>query len=220
MDSEEIDRDQKLAHKFISDGDPTGWFEALYAQANGDDQAIPWENRQPHPTFLEWVARDNFSAKDAGQRALVVACGLGNDAEELARLGFAVTAFDISATAIEWCKRRFPDSTVTYRVTDLFKPPAEWLTAFDFVLDIYTIQALPPPMHAQTAEAIARFIAPGGTLLTSYIGRDPETEPDGPPWPLAKAELDIFQMFGLTEVLFEDFEDDDAVRRFRVEYRA
>jgi hypothetical protein len=29
-------------------------------------------------------------------------------------------------------------------VADLFNPPSEWKHHFDFVLEIYTIQALPP----------------------------------------------------------------------------
>ena len=208
-----------MANGFLAEGDPTGWFEPLYARANWDDQLIPWENRQPHPTFTEWVANNDFQA-EAGQKALVVACGLGNDAEELHRLGFSVTAFDISPTAIEWCRRRFPDSSVDYHVADLFSPPDHWLNTFDFVLDIFTIQALPPEMHPATVEAITRYLGPGGLLFTSYFGRDAHEVPSGPPWPLAKAELDLFQQHGLTERSFEDYQDDAGLRRFRAEYLA
>ncbi|MCC5670705.1 class I SAM-dependent methyltransferase [Nostoc sp. CHAB 5784] len=42
----------------------------------------------------------------SGQKALVIGCGLGDDAEAIASLGFEVTAFDISPTAIAWCQER------------------------------------------------------------------------------------------------------------------
>ena len=219
-----MDFEENLAQRYINQGDPTGWFEVLYAQAQGDERAIPWESGQPHPTFLEWIAENGFKADRPGRKALVVACGLGHDAEALARLGFAVTAFDIAPTAIAWCRQRFPTSAADYQVADLFTPPQAWLAAFDFVLDVYTIQALPPFMHEKTAAAIARFVAPGGTLLASYLGRDPDRVLSyGPPWPLAKFELAWFEKYGLTEVAFEDYEDtvgELCVRRFRAEYRA
>jgi hypothetical protein len=41
------------------------------------------------------------------------------------------------------------------------------------------------------------------------------------PWPLTKDELTDFLRFGLKEVSFEDYVDDEEppVRRFRVAYR-
>jgi 2-polyprenyl-3-methyl-5-hydroxy-6-metoxy-1,4-benzoquinol methylase len=217
------DSNENLAQTFINKGDPTGWFEVLYAEANWDETAIPWESGQPHPTFQTWLTQRNFKADPPGQKALVVACGLGHDAEKLARLGFAVTAFDISPTAIAWCHRRFPHSSVNYHVADLFDPPLQWLAGFDFVLDIYTIQALPPFMHEQTVAAIAGLVRPGGRLLASYLGREDERLLSyGPPWPLAKFELDWFQQHGLTELAFEDYEEmvgEFCVRRFRAEYQ-
>ncbi len=213
----EPQEDRNLAEQFIESGDPTGWFEQLYANAQGDETRVPWENGAPHPTFVEWRDRTRFLA-EPGQTALVVACGLGSDAEELARLGFTVTAFDISPTAIAWCQARFPDSSVDYQVADLFKAPEAWQQAFDFVLDIYTIQALPPAMHPQTAKAIAGFVAPGGRLFNSYMARKPDVPPVGPPWPLAKAELDLMLTFGLYEISFEDYFDLAEVHRFRAVY--
>jgi hypothetical protein len=46
-----MDFEENLAQRFINQGDPTGWFEVLYAQAQGDERAIPWESGQPHPTL-------------------------------------------------------------------------------------------------------------------------------------------------------------------------
>ncbi len=41
----------------------------------------------------------------------------------------------VSPEAIEWCHRRFPESSVDYRVADLFSLPEEWTQSFDLVVD-------------------------------------------------------------------------------------
>ena len=74
--------------------------------------------------------------------------GLGDDAKYLDDLGFKVTAFDISPTAIEWAKRLHADTDIQFEVADLFEPFRDWLGAFDFVFEMYTIQPLPIEMRA------------------------------------------------------------------------
>ena len=44
-----------------------------------------------------------------------------DDAEALATQEYQVTAFDISPTAIAWCRERFPNTTVNYWSFDYFK---------------------------------------------------------------------------------------------------
>ena len=70
----------------------------------------------------------------------MVGCGLGDDAEELAARGFVVTAFDISAAAVAWCKQRFPASRVNHELADLLQPPQSWDSG-SFIVEIYTIQS-------------------------------------------------------------------------------
>src|SRR5207253_3853096 len=127
---------RELARDALHRGEPTAWFQPLYAWANGDASRIPWADRATNPNLLAWL--DAHQTRGDGRSALVVGCGLGDDAEELARRGFGVTAFDISPAAIDWCRKRFPGSKVTYRAADLLAPPAEWTRAFDFVFEAYT----------------------------------------------------------------------------------
>lgn len=214
---DERDRARELADEH--GGDPTEWFETLYAEGVDGDVAIPWADREPNPNLVEWF-EDSPAAPDGGS-ALVVGCGLGDDAEALSARGFDVTAFDVSPTAIERCRERFPESTVTYRVSDLFDPPDDWTRSFGFVLESYTLQTLPRPERRAAVEAIAEFVAPGGTLLVVCRGRD-DDEPEGElPWPLAKAEVLAFADEGLDPVSFEDYLDDETppVRRFRAAFR-
>jgi SAM-dependent methyltransferase len=207
-----------LARASIAAGDPIGWFEKLYAQAAGDPSAIAWADLAPNPNVVDWLNDEQVNG--AGCRALKIGCGLGDDAEELARRGFAVTAFDVSRTAIEWCRKRFPGSSVEYVVADLMNPPADWARAFDFVLESYTLQVLPADVREAAIRRVARFVAPGGSLLVVARGREPGDEPGTMPWPLTRDELAGFVRAGLEELSFEDFVDDEnpPVRRFRAVY--
>jgi SAM-dependent methyltransferase len=198
-------------------GDLLGWFEALYARANGDPNGIPWADLAPAPGWVAWTKREKPQGN--GKKAVVIGCGLGDDAEQLAKLGFAVTAFDISETAVGWCHRRFPNSRVRYEVANLLALPETWRSAFDFVLEIYTVQALAVQLRQQAIASAATLVAPKGQLLA--IGRLSDTPADPaqlPPVPLTRADLQHFQQAGLTEARFEEYVDND-VRRFRVEYQ-
>src|SRR5207253_8218406 len=127
--------------------------EPLYAWADGDLSSIPWAAKGLNPNLVQWLDREHVNGD--GRSALVIGCGLGDDAEELARRGFDVTAFDISPAAIEWCRKRFPDSRVDYQAADLFSPPETWRRGFDFVLESYTVQALPNDVRERALRAVA-----------------------------------------------------------------
>jgi len=209
-----------LAREHLERGDALGWCEAVYAAAGGDTGIIPWADLAPNPNLVGWL--DTKALTGAGKKALTVGCGLGDDADELARRGFEVAAFDISPTAIAWCRRRLPESKVTYVVADLLDGPRVWSGAFHFVLESYTLQVLPPELRSEAIRQIVRFVAPGGALLVICRGRDDADDRGNMPWPLTKDELAQFRQWGLKEISFEDYRDneDPPVRRFRVEYRA
>jgi hypothetical protein len=212
-------RARELAGQYVGSGDASGWFEPLYAEAGGDPHTIPWADLRPNPNLASWL--DAQRPRRSGCPALVVGCGLGDDAELLAGSGFRVTAFDISATAITWCKRRFPGSNVAYEMRDLFRPPRAWHRAFDLVVEAYTLQVLPVAVRPPAMRQIAEWVSADGVLLVISRGREPH-EPEGQmPWPLTRKELAVFEDAGLMSGRFEDYMDDEKppVRRFRVSYR-
>jgi len=153
----------------LSAGDPTGWFEPLYAAAEEGAAVVPWDRGAPHWLLTAWAERKALNGD--GRRALVVGCGLGADAEYIAGRGFAVLAFDISASAIRAARRRFPGSAVDYQVADLLAPPAGWREAFDLVVESQTVQALPDPPRRDAIGSIGRMVAPGGTLVVIALAR-------------------------------------------------
>ncbi len=208
---------REIARHHLEKGDPLGWFETLYVRADGDESIIPWADMEPNPSLVDWLNKTRI--KGPG-RALVIGCGLGDDAEIISGRGFATTAFDISVTAVDWARRRFPESSVSYRVADLFAPPAEWPGSFDFVLESYTLQVLPPSLRAEAIRRISCFPAPAGTLLVLARGRSEKESPGTMPWPLCADELGRFREHGLQQISFEDFLDDEdpPVRRFRVQF--
>ena len=169
-------RARQLAGESLARGDATGWFERLYEEAAGDSEVVPWADMRPNPNFLSWAERCGLEGQ--GKRAADIGCGLGDNAEELARRGFEVVAFDVSKTAIDWCRRRFPQSRVEYEVADLLALPLAWQRAMAFVLETYTIQVLQGDARKRAIDCIAGLVARGGTLLVIARGRDND-EPGG-----------------------------------------
>ena len=172
------------------------WFEALYARSADEPERIPWARLAPQPELVSWLDR---RPPASGTAALVVACGLGDDAEELARRGCAVDAFDLAPSAIDAARRRFPASAVRYRVADLFARPADWTRRFAIVVEVLTVQSLPPEAHRDAIAAITGCVAPGGHLLVRTAVRGDEEPVHSRPWPLRHAELSWFTADGLVE---------------------
>jgi ubiquinone/menaquinone biosynthesis C-methylase UbiE len=213
------DEEARLAAASLATGDPTGWFDRLYAAGAAGRVPLPWSRREPHPLLTEWAQCHHLAGE--GKRAIVPGCGLGADAEYLAGLGFTTTAFDISPTAIRLARHRHPDSPVEYVTADLLHLPRPWLRAFDLVAEIITVQALPRAVRHQATTSVARLTAPGGTLLVIAAVHDSTGDPQpGPPWPLTRAELDEFAAGGLTPAAIEitTVPDASGERRWRAAF--
>ncbi|GAA1640792.1 class I SAM-dependent methyltransferase [Actinoplanes couchii] len=183
----------------LAAGDPTGWFETLYAASRAGQAVVPWDVAEPSARLRALGLPDG-----AGLRALIVGCGPGRDAEYVASRGYATTAFDISATAIDLARERHPDSPVTYVVADLLDPPVAWRHGFDLVLESNNVQALPSAIRAAAVPAISGFVAPGGTLIVLAAATTRiDSDGSGPPWPLTRDEIDAFAVGGLRQVSVE-----------------
>ncbi len=194
------ERAGKLQQKFEAAGDQAGWFDALYRAAGDDPAQVPWADLQPHPLLARWL--EGFGERHAG-RALDIGCGLGDNAVALALAGYQVTAFDVSPTAIEWAKKRFHDAEIDFRVANLLELPDELAGAFDLVHETYTLQALKGDLRERAFAAVASTVKSGGRLLVICRSRGDDEVPEGPPWPLSRAELARFDALGLKPESFE-----------------
>jgi SAM-dependent methyltransferase len=188
--------EDRLTAQALADGDPAGWFELFYRAAAAGEVELPWNRAKPHWLLTRWAAERRPDG--SGRCAIVVGCGQGADAEYVARLGFQVVAFDIAETAIRLARQRYPGSAVRYQAADLLHPPSEWLHAFDLVIEIITVQALPDPPQRQAIANVGRLVRQGGTLLAVEAVRgERECAPELGPWPLSRADIDAFGTDGL-----------------------
>ncbi|MDS0136717.1 MULTISPECIES: methyltransferase domain-containing protein [unclassified Amycolatopsis] len=185
--------DRVLARASLAEGSPTAWFDRLYTAAARGEAEVPWTRGTPNADLAAWVRPGE------GRRALVVGSALGDDAELLSAAGWAVTAFDVAPAAVDAARARFPESRADYVVADLLHPPGEWRRAFDLVVEIINIQAMPRDFRPAAVTSLAGFLAPGGTLLVSEVAEE-STEAEtweGPPWPFSRAEIESIAQDGV-----------------------
>lgn len=193
-----------VVEEHLGRGDARGWFEPVYAAAGEDPDAIPWARLAPHPHLVSWLEQPGLEI--GGSDTLVVGCGLGDDAAELAGRGARVVAFDVSATAVAKARDRFPGADVDWRVADLLEAPEPWERGFGLVVEVRTAQSFPAELRPAVMEAVAGFVGPGGYLLhvgllATSAGAAEAWE--GPPWALAPSELAAYRAAGLEDVRLE-----------------
>lgn len=183
-------RADELAREAIGSGEPTAWFDRLYAEGVAGAVGMPWERDEPQPLLAAWA--DRVGLRGDGLRAVVVGCGLGADAEFLATRGFATTAFDVAPTAVAQAAARHPGSKVDYRVADLLDLPPDLVGRFDLVVEIFTLQALPDPPRADAAAGVRSLAAEGGRLLAVAFAADGDgPSAQGPPYPLTRSFMAV-----------------------------
>jgi SAM-dependent methyltransferase len=198
----------ELAHEYLARGDAQGWFDQVYRSAGDDHSRIPWADFQANSLMLGQMSGP--LAEVPRQRCAVVGCGLGDDAEALARLGFQVTAFDISPVAIDWCRSRWPGSGVDYMVADLLELPDQLLGVFGLVVEINTLQAVPHELRSRMLAPLASLLLKGGRLLLICRSREEGQQVDGPPWALSRSEIeDLETWHGLRLVSLEAITDSE-----------
>ncbi len=192
MSDRDLDRDwdrraDALAAASLADDSPTRWFLELWGEAADDRIDTPWARSAPYPPVVEHVAA---VGPGGGRHAVVVGAGLGADAEHLAEHGWRATAFDVAPAAVELARARHPGSAVDYRVADLLALPDDLVGAFDLVVEVFTLQALPRAVRPEAVAAVRSLLAPGGTLLAVQFVRERGVDPGvGPPWLLDEDEV-------------------------------
>lgn len=211
--------------RIVSAPGTQGWHDEVYRAAMLDAAKVPWADERANPALVSWLNAEAPGRIRPGARAVVIGCGLGDDVVELLNRGYDASGFDVSPTAVEWARHRFPEHAESFMVSDLFDLPARMRRRFDLVVDAYTIQAVSLEHREAAAAAIASTCCPRGTVLCICRGRDDDQSLEsfkGPPWPLSAHELvAMFERAGMHPIREpDDFEDDDvpSVRRIRAAF--
>lgn len=192
------------------------WFNDLYHKHKDNHDDIPWARQAINP-LLETYLHDDTQVHKG--KALVIGCGLGDDAYALELAGYEVLAIDVSEVALDLAASRFKDSEIIFEKQDIFDMPDKYKTSFDFVFEAFTIQSLPVKFRKNMIHEIAQTLKVDARLLLVADRR--EHEFNGPPWPLLQEEVDIFKTKDLKELSFEICEQKLNVSNslFRVLYR-
>ena len=192
-------RADQLSAEALAHGEPTAWFDRLYAEGAAGTISMPWSRDEPQRHLRDWAVHTGLSGED--RRAVVVGCGLGADAEFVAGLGFDVTGFDISPHAIAQARTRHPRSPVRYQVADVLDLPSAWSRGFDLVVEVFTMQALPDPPRAAAMDGVADLVAAGGNLVAIALRLTAADDAGvGPPFPLSQTQMDGWVRRGLSPV--------------------
>ncbi len=194
-----------MVRSYQEKDDPTGWFDSIYTDAQGDHTKVFWADLEANPYLLAWLKECSQTTK--GKKAIVIGCGVGDDSEALSAAGYEVTAFDISAEAIRLCTNRYPETRVDYLVADLFDYPPQWKADFDLVYECNTIQVLPGKYRIMARDAMISLLSPEGHILVSCRSRLKGEQEDDIPLPLDKEEIDGFVRCSLSEQSFLAYDD-------------
>ena len=174
----------------------SAWFNDLYNEHKDNHQKIPWAKLEVNPLLKSYLDK----TKEHQGKALVIGCGLGDDARALELAGYKVLAIDVSQKALELAQERFSDSKVVFEKQDIFEMPQKYHENFNFVFEAFTIQSLPVEFREKMIKAVADTVAIDGKLL--LVAHKKKLTLPGPPWPLKKEEVDLFKKY-LTELKFE-----------------
>ena len=71
---------RKLVKESIGRGNEYKWNQELYSRVGRRAESIPWADMVPNPNLISWLSKKGILSN--GKRALVIGCGLGDDAEE------------------------------------------------------------------------------------------------------------------------------------------
>lgn len=110
-------------------------YDDRYIQVHA--RKLQWASDAPSPIVLQTVERCGITTDDA---VLELGCGEGRDAFHLLEKGYSLTATDLSAEAVRYCRERWPEYASRFQVLDCLKGELE--QKFSFIYAVAVIHML------------------------------------------------------------------------------
>ena len=161
------------------------WWKSVWSFGRGPSaeshfDAIADEYRDQIPEYLRrrllvrkaQVMHEHLGSPGRGLRGLELGCGHGWYADEMARLGYEVTAFDLSAAQLMHARAHVADVGVQLGVADASHLPFV-SGAFDFAYAINVVHHIHDhEARLRSLREIVRVLKPGGTFFLHEINTE------------------------------------------------
>lgn len=139
-------------------------YDDRYSQVHREN--LRWASDQPTPIVAQTIGEFGISTDD---RILELGCGEGRDAAFLMNKGYQVLATDISAAAVEYCRKIDPEHDSCYQVLDCVK--GQLVGKYSFIYAVAVVHML---VEDQDRDGFYRFIrehlADDGIALICTMG--------------------------------------------------
>ena len=114
-------------------------YEERYRAIHDND--LLWFIDEPSEELIEWLQDNKI---DIGEEICEIGCGEGRDSLYLAELGYNITAFDISESAIKLCKKRAEERKLdaTFNIENLVTPYQKLEYSFRWIFSVSTLHML------------------------------------------------------------------------------
>jgi SAM-dependent methyltransferase len=134
------------------------------------------------------TADPSLGSERSGRRALVPGCGLGHDAEALAKSGWAVTAVDFAAELEPLVSGRFGPLGCRFVAEDALAFADD--EQYDLLFDHTFFCAIHPEDRPAFGELTRRLVRTGGIVCSIVFPAEKQLGSGGPPWGMAIADLE------------------------------
>jgi SAM-dependent methyltransferase len=157
---------------FISNDRSFPHWNDLYANETSVG-SLPWYNKDLDNDLKEHLRTMTMTKG----RFLDLGCGPATQAIELSKLGFQVTATDISENAITRAKRMSKD--IEFIVDDILESKLKE-DSFDYIFDRGCFHVLEPSSRQKYVNQVSRFLRDGGLLFLKTFSTKESSRGGGP----------------------------------------
>jgi len=163
------------------------------------DKRVGWDQGQPHKLIPEVISMAKKQGLVEGAEILEPGSGRGHQGAAIAKLGFAVTSYDVSPIAVlEGSELYSSVNSFKMEQGDCFEVNRTWSRKYDGIFDRAVLCALPSENRRKYLTVQTEYLKPKGLFLTiPFREIFWEEGKEGPPFAISMEELQ--------DLFFEDY---------------